>query len=191
MRKEFFNTDDIAHQPAITSIPSISPYRAKVRKMMYRKVAMIAAAAVVIAIFVWQPWNRDLYTKYAALEMVSTVERGDHIDSVLQKATTSFNEKDFSTAAVYLYEVVRQQPDNSFAQFHYGVALLQSGKTALARETLTVVSKGNSAFKHEADFYMALSYLKEQDTDNCKKWLQQIPAGSGNYGKAQELLQAL
>ncbi|QEC45288.1 hypothetical protein [Pseudobacter ginsenosidimutans] len=183
MRQEFFSAE--------APVKSISPVRNKVVKMMWRKVAVVAAAAVLVAVFLWQPWNRDLYTKFADTEMVSSVERGTHTDSLLAKATTAFNAKEFSSAAVYLFEIVQTDSTNSFAQFYYGVSLLQSGKTEIARETLTKLAAGSSAFKYEAMFYMALSYLKEKDETNCKKWLQQIPAESGNYGKAKELLQAL
>lgn len=186
MRKEFFSGEAPGKM-----VPLSSPVRNKVVKMMWRKVAVVAAAAILVAVFVWQPWNRDLYTKYAATEMVSSVERGTHTDSLLTQATTAFNAKEFSAAAVYLFEVVQADPTNSFAQFYYGVSLLQSGKTEMARGTLTELTKGNSTFKYEAMFYMGLSYLKEKDETNCKKWLQQIPAGSGNYEKAKELLQAL
>ncbi|WP_127132575.1 hypothetical protein [Pseudoflavitalea rhizosphaerae] len=183
MRNEFFSGE--------TPVKTISPVRSKVVKMMWRKVAVVAAAAVLVAVFLWQPWNRDLYTKYADTEMVSSVERGTHTDSLLAKATAAFNAKEFSSAAVYLFEIVQTDPTNSFAQFYYGVSLLQSGKTEIARETLTKLAAGSSAFKYEAMFYMGLSFLKEKDEMNCKKWLQQIPADSGNYGKAKELLQAL
>ncbi|NML23469.1 hypothetical protein HHL16_21495 [Pseudoflavitalea sp. G-6-1-2] len=187
MRGEFFSNDASA---ATVSKPA-SAYKATVVKMMWRKVAITAAAAILIAVFVWQPWNKDPYSQYAVNEMESPVERGSHTDSVLVLASKAFNAKEYSSAATYLYEVVEKDSSNSFAQYYYGIALLQSGATEKARQTLITVSKGSSAFQHEASFYVALSYLKEKDTENCKKWLQQIPATSGNYGKAQELLQDL
>ncbi len=186
MRSEFFSGENPGKV-----VPLSAPVRHKVVKMMWRKVAVVAAAAILVAVFLWQPWNNDLYTKYADIEMVSSVERGTHSDSLLTKATAAFNAKEFSSAAVYLFEVVQADPTNSFAQFYYGVSLLRSGKTEMARETLTKLTAGNSTFKYEAMFYMGLSYLKEKDEANCKKWLQQIPAGSGNYEKAKELLQDL
>lgn len=183
MRKEFFSSSAAGTTPAV---------RAKVVKLLWRKVAITAAAAVLVALFVWQPWQgEDLYTKYAATEMVSSVERGSHTDSLLDKATTAFNAKEFTSAATWLYEVVEAQPENSFARFYYGVSLMQTGKTELARGAFTMLSKGSSAFKDEAVFYMGLSYLKDNDKENCKKWLQQVPAGSGSYEKAQQLLKEL
>lgn len=183
MRKEFFSAPVAGNT---------SPVRAKVVKLMWRKVAVTAAAAILVALFIWQPWQgEDLYTQYAATEMVSAVERGTHTDSLLVRATKAFNAKEFTSAATYLYEVVEAQPENSFARFYYGVSLMQTGKTELARGAFTVLSKGSSAFRDEAVFYMALSYLKDNDKESCKKWLQQVPAGSGSYEKAQKLLQEL
>ncbi len=52
-------------------------------------------------------------------------------------------------------------------------------------------SKGESAFKYEAAFYEALSFLKEKDNGTAKDWLEKIPADAPNYKKAQELMKKL
>lgn len=159
-------------------------------KKYLRRVVAVAAVAV-IALFVWQPWETDLYSEFAATKMVTSVERGGKADTLMQKATSAFNQLDFVTAAVLLQEVVQLEPDNSFAQYYFGVALLQSGKPDPAREVLTKLYEGASAFKYEAAFYMGLSYLRQNDKPTCKTWLERIPADAGNYQKAQSLLNKL
>lgn len=177
LRGEFF--------PATASAARVVSF-----KKYWRSAAAIAAIAV-ITVFVWQPWQTDLYQQYADTQMISSVERGDGTDSVVQKATIAFNQKEFSVAAPLLQQALAQEPDNSMLQYYLGIALLQSGKEDKARPVLTQVYNGTSAFKYEAAFYMALSYLKVKDKNNCRQWLQRIPADAGAYPKAQELLKKL
>jgi hypothetical protein len=157
----------------------------------YLKSAVAIAAVLVIGLFIWQPWQADLYTQYAEAKMIRQEERGGHMDTVLTQATTAFNNREFTTAAVLLAEVVQKEPENSFASFYFGVALLRSDKNEAARNVFARLSKGESAFKYEAIFYTALSYLKEKEKEAAKAWLEKIPADAANYGKAQELLKRI
>jgi Tfp pilus assembly protein PilF len=188
MRSEFFagkadaSTDSTANTKAPAKVVSMN---------RYLKAAVSIAAVLVIGLFVWNPFNGDLYEQYSPTTMVTQVERGGHTDSVLNEATVAFNGKEFTTAAVLLAEVVQQQPDNSFANFYFAVSLLESGQTRQSREVLTKVYNGTSAFKYEAAFYLALSYIKAKDEAAAKGWLEKIPADAGNYAKAQEVLKKL
>ncbi len=158
-----------------------------VRLRFYLRSAVAVAAIAIIALFVWQPWKTDLYQEYSETRMIASVERGGETDSILQQATVVFNKKDFTQAAKLLAMVTIKEPDNSFAAFYYGVALMQTGRTEEARKMFTQLFDGSSAFKYEAAFYMALSYLKEKDRENCARWLERINADAGNYQKAQSL----
>lgn len=191
MRQEFFGATAKAPsgEQTVTAPP---PTTAKVVPFKrYIGVAAAVAAMLIVVLIVWNPFAGDLYERYSATQMVAQVERGNHIDTVLQKATLAFNNKEFTEAAVLLAEVVQTQPDNSYAQFYFGVALLQTNQLPLARAVFEKLIKGESAFKYEATFYEALSYLKEKDKDAAKDWLERIPADAANYAKAQELMRKL
>lgn len=189
MRQEFFGASTVAEQPPVQQpaqrTAKVVPFK------RYLGVAVAVAAVLVIGLFVWNPFAPDLYTKYAATQMVAQVERGSHVDSVLQNATLAFNNKEFTEAAVLLAEVLQTQPDNSYALFYFGVALMQSNQVPRSRAVFEQLVKGESAFKYEATFYEALSYLKEGDKDAAKDWLEKIPADAPNYTKAQELMRKL
>ena len=183
MRQEYFGAQpgaQSASQPA-----KVIPFK------RYLSVAVAVAAVLIVAMFVWNPWQQNLYEKYAGTQMVAQVERGNHIDTVLQSATTAFNNKEFTEAAVLLAEVVEKEPDNSFATFYFGIALLETNKMAQARPIFTKLFLGESAFKYEAAFYQALSYLKEKNKISAKEWLDKIPQDAPNYNKATELLKKL
>lgn len=158
----------------------------------YLRYAMGAAAVLLVAVFLWKPWQPgDLYGKYAPLDMINPAVRGENTDSLLQQAAIAFNNEDFATAEKNLEQVRRIKPDDSFTNFYYGVSLLQNGKLAQSRVVLSALANGESAFKHQAIFYQALTYLKEGNKTACGEWLQKIPADAANYAKAQELLNKL
>jgi hypothetical protein len=158
----------------------------------YLRYAMGAAAILLVAVFLWKPWQSgDLYGKYAHVDMINPAVRGENTDSLLQQAAIAFNKEDFSTAEKNLEQVRRIMPDDSFTNFYYGVSLLQNGKLAQSRVVLSALANGESAFKYQAMFYQALTYLKEGNNTACSEWLQKIPADAANYAKAQELLDKL
>lgn len=178
MRSEFF---------------SKTPAPAKVVSMKtYLRYAVSAAAILIIAVLIWNPFQKeDLYGKYAQVEMINPAERGESADSLLQQAAIAFNNNDYATAEKNLEQVRRTKPDDSFTNYYYGVALLKNDKTAQARVVLSAVANGESAFKYPATFYQALSFLKEGDKTSTREWLQKIPADAPDYAKAQELLNKL
>ncbi|WEK35062.1 MAG: tetratricopeptide repeat protein [Candidatus Pseudobacter hemicellulosilyticus] len=155
------------------------------------RAAVAVAAVAILVVFVWHPWQKDLYTQYADASMITSVERGADSASLLQMATRAFNKRDYAGALPLLQQTLLQEANNSFVQYYYGIALLETGKTAEAQQIFTKLHEGNSVFKYEATFYMALSYLKNGDRSSCRSWLQQIPADASNYGKAKELLKKL
>jgi thioredoxin-like negative regulator of GroEL len=123
--------------------------------------------------------------------MISTVVMGENTDNLLKKAAVAFNKKDFTAAAGLLQQVVQLQPGNSLAAYYYGIALLQTGQTEAARKLFTDLYNGQSVFRYDAAFYMALSYLKEKNKPACREWLQKIPPDANNYARTNELMQKL
>ncbi len=154
-----------------------------------------AAAAVVIGIVmltVWAPWKKeDLYQQYASVQMPGVAERGVPADSLLKLAASHFNKKEFAAAVPLFESILKDDKQNAFANYYYAIALLENGQPAYSRNELTKLFNGNSLFRYDAAFYMALSYLKEKDKSGCKEWLNKIPADAGSYGRAQELLKKL
>jgi predicted Zn-dependent protease len=152
-----------------------------------------AAALIIIAAttLILVPWKKDLYKQYAYIEMPPAAQRGAPADSLLQQATEDFNHKKFTESLSSFEAILRDDPQNSFIHYFYAIALLGSGQVERSRNELKQVYNGNSLFRYDAAFYMALSYLKEKDKAACKEWLNKIPVDADLYGKAQELLKKL
>lgn len=153
-----------------------------------------AAAILVIGLLVWAPWNTNLYSKYGDTEMVSFAERGNNTQTELIKATDAYNAERYQEAEDLLSPLVEKDPANDMLRFYLAVAQLKSStKTSLsiARSNLTTVATKESLLKYDAIFFVALSYLKEKNTEDCKIWLNKIPADADVYEKAQKLLKDL
>lgn len=185
LQQAYFNGQQA--QPAIASRPpaKVVPFR------KYLAIATRIAAVLVMGLFLWNPSSDSLYEKYASTRMEDQTERGTHTDSVLTAAVAAFNSKDYVVAAVDLAEVVQTEPTNTYAAFYLGVALLQTDQIAQARTIFEQLIRGGSAFKYDATFYQALSYLREHDKATARDWLEKIPADAPLYGKAKELMKKL
>jgi len=159
----------------------------KAKIIVFSKIWYVAAV-LIIGLLVWAPWNKNLYSKYADTEMVSFAERGSNDQADLQQATDAFNEGKFKEVEQILTPLVHQDPNNDLFRFYLGVAQLETNSITVARANLVKVANKQSLLKYDATFYVALSYLKEKNKEQCKVWLNKIPKDASVYDKAQELL---
>lgn len=151
----------------------------------------IAAAAVITAVFLWRPWEEDIYHRYMHTQMVTGTERGAAEDSLLREGTAAFNRKDYNRAALLLEKVAAADTSNSFARFYYAISLLETNKVTEAQQLLEALYTGHSIFQYDAAFYMALSYIKTNNKTEAQKWLRYIPQDAVIYEKAQRLLREI
>jgi hypothetical protein len=154
-------------------------------------IAATAMAAMIAGLLFFSPWQKDLYHQYASVEMVSPAERGEHNEGRLLKAVELFNDKEFAAAIPLLGEALVTDTANAYARYYRGIALMETNQLPEARTDLQKIFDGNSLFKYDAAFYMALTYLKDDDFANTRIWLQKIPEDAANYEKAQKLLMDL
>ncbi|SFD57956.1 Tetratricopeptide repeat-containing protein [Chitinophaga sp. CF118] len=167
---------------------------AKIRPVgVYIKWACAAAAiAIILVINLFHPWRQnDLYKEYSSLQMVTTAERGDRTDTLLQQAATAFNNQEFGIAQKDLHALYQQEPDNALVQFYYAVSLVETGDHHTGQPILEHIYQGSSIFKYDAAYFLALSYLKINNYEACRQWLQKVPAGTGKYAQAQSLMSQL
>ena len=159
----------------------------------YIKWAMAAAGlALILVVNLFHPWRQnDLYKEYSSLQMVTAAERGDHTDTLLQQAANAFNNQRFTAASADLKAAYENDPENAMVEFYYGVSLVETGDLPTAHKLLRHTFDGNSVFKYDAAYFIALIHLKEHQYDRCREWLKNIPEGAGRYKQAQSLLEHL
>ena len=149
------------------------------------------AAVLVVALFVWAPWNGNLYQQYQSNDQMLVAERGEVKETDLAKAAAFYNEKDYTSAKQLLEKLAQQQPANAMIGYYYGQTLLQTNEIVQGRTKLTAVYNGESVFKYDSAYAIALSYLKTNEKENCKTWLLKIPLGNIHYPQAKDLLEKL
>lgn len=149
------------------------------------------AAVLIVGLLVWAPWRSNLYQTYHSDAKMLVTERGAEKATDLDRAATFFNDKKYKEAQDLLAKLTLQQPGNAMVSYYYGLTLIETNTLSEGRSTLTQVYNGESAFKYDAAYAMAMSYLKEDKKDECKAWLKKIPIGTTHYQKAATLLDKL
>lgn len=148
------------------------------------------AAVLVLGLFIWAPWRGSLYQQYHNQDQMLVTERGAN-QTELDKAAALYNEGKYADAKALLEKHYNEDPKNAQLGYYYGQTLLATQQASKGREVLNTIYNGESAFKYDAAYAIALSYLRENNKADCKTWLQKIPAGTTHYQKVTELIQKL
>jgi tetratricopeptide (TPR) repeat protein len=110
-------------------------------------------------------------------------------DQNISAAEKAFAAKDYAGALAAIDQVLAQDPVNTTAQLYKGICLLELDRVTEARTAWLSLTTGNTALKSEAQWYTALSYLKEHNDEACKTALRAIDAGADRYEDARKLLE--
>lgn len=165
--------------------------QAKVVKLSsYLRWVSGVAAVLVLGTLIWAPWKGDLYEQFNAAPQMNVAERGAE-KTDLDEAATLFNGKKYNEAKVALAKLNGADPQNAMVAYYYGVSLMETNEVAKGRLLLEDLFKGESVYKYDAAYAVAMSYLKEDKKADTKFWLEKIPDGAVQYEKAQQLLKKL
>ena len=152
----------------------------------------LTAAAAAIALLLAAVWfmNRSSepeYRQFAQHAPLSLTVRGAS-DQLKSQAEQAFNRKDFAAAQTALSKVLEAEPDNLTARLFQGICLIETDQFSQARTVLSPIADGASALKGDAQWYVALSYLKEKNMDAWQEALKKIQPGTDQYDDAQKWL---
>ena len=116
--------------------------------------------------------------------------RGEGTDSLLQSAMSAYEIKDYDNATRLLQALLAGGQENVAARFYLGNALLSLDQPALAvKHFQQVLLREDSKLQEQAEWYMALAYLKMKEPDRAKSILAEVKAKRGIYMKqSTELL---
>lgn len=153
------------------------------------KLTAAAAAIVLLLAAVWflNRSSEPEYRQFAQHAPLSLTVRGAS-DQLKTQAEQAFNRQDFAAAQTALSQVLAAEPDNLTARLSLGICYIETDQPDQARAVLSPMADGASALKSEAQWYIALSYLKEKKTDAWQNALRKIQPGTDRYEDAQKWL---
>ncbi len=187
LNKQYFKSSSILPIDEEDLKPDLSLNEAKVISIRSYLKWMSVAAVLVIGLFVWAPWSTNLYSQYSFSKQMSVAERGVEKQSQIVKASELYNDGDYAGARNILQKEYMMTPQNPMLAYYFSITLIETGQEYEARTVLVNLYNGKSVFKYDAAFYIALSFVKEDDKANALDWLAKIPKENGNYHKAQSL----
>lgn len=159
---------------------------------IYVIITAIIGAGLAGLLFV-SPWHKDVYRQFSGTEMVHSNHQSAEQDTALlmHQAAAAFNHGHFNKAISLLDQVIVRDSLHSTARYYRGVSLIDEGKLAAARSDLQKVFDSHSVLRYDAAFYMALSYIRERDKQQCLEWLLKIPENAPIYWKVARLKEEL
>lgn len=154
-----------------------------------RRWLALAASLTLIATAIWF-FTRTPYPTYEQFAQHSplslTVMGATQADKT--DAETAFRQRNYGQALSALERVLAAEPDNSKALFYKGICLLELRRNPEARAVFGPLAAGNSALREDAQWYLALSFLQENNMEACDKALRNIAPGQTHYEQAQQIL---
>lgn len=147
---------------------------------------MVAASIALFfgLLYINQPIAK--YDDYNQHQNMNMVERGD-VNKSLKLAQDAFNSKKYKEAIKYFEVVLKQNPTPEIRYF-YAISLLEDNRFVDSEILLNELSTGKTSFNNSATWYLALSKLKQQKPEECKKILKTIPTDYEDYDQVLKLL---
>ncbi len=183
---EYFGAAD---QTVAPPAPLVVSHRNTGGWWRYGAAAAAVAALLVAAWWFLQPTRpQDLYAAYAQHAPLELTVRGNAPDTdAMTRAEQAFGKKDY-TAALQTLQTLRQTDNQAVYQLYEAICLTELGQTAEARTLLQPLADGSTVLAGEAQWYTALSYLKDKNDAAAAEALRGIGPDNGRYAAAQQLL---
>lgn len=159
--------------------------KSKVISLQSKWFAIAAVLVVFIGIWFLNQGENPSYLDYNMHNEANFMERSD-VNLDLKVAQDYFNSKEYKKASETFAKI--ENLTNPEIQLYYAISLIEINNYSKSKILLKNIIQGNSVYKEDAIWYLALSSLKQKKYEESKKYLQQITEDSEKYSQAQELL---
>jgi len=169
-------------QPAKNRVFALSEW-----KKWAVSVAAAACLLVLGRLFLFAPAEY-----YELPQMRSEIVRGDAdgAAAVYEDAVRAFNAKDYASATAILRQLARQEPEILQYQYYLGLSLMGERKFQEASDRLLPLADGESIFRQEANYHLAIAYRELARPEEARSRLERIDRKSKVYEKARKLLKS-
>lgn len=163
------------------------PRRLQVSRFRWWQLAAAIATILIVCIVAFPSKEQRLYKQMRSFPEADFVSKGANNNPLLQSANKSFNDKAYDKALSAFQAYLKSQPDHQAVQLFAAFCQLELKDYKSAEAAFIALHQ--SAWADEADWYLALAYLREKDKTRCRNQLLQIKAGNPHFAAAQQLLQ--
>jgi len=168
----------------------VSESKKTTKTFQFYKYAIAACVVVLFGIFTFNQFSNAKFSDYNNYDSISLTVRGNQ-NELLQTAENAFNNKDFAKAEEAFKSLIANDKDNSELKLYRAIANIELDNFEISDSLLKDLSKGNSAYKYKATWYLALSKLKQKNNKASLEILKTIPEATDNYKDAQKLIDKL
>jgi len=192
-KSDFKQQLKVAHQKAQENPGSKPP--AKITPLYYIK--RIAAVLIlgVFAFLLYHSLGSSGATNLVDNHIAQTHDApatlmGDNDNTAAWKAArNAYRKGDYE---VSIREIEKIAPLNNEQQFYLGLAYLYNGNYDKSiTQFEPIIQQNNIDYSPTSSWYISLAYLKNNQPEQAKKYLQQIQEGTWKYKEAQKLLDTL
>lgn len=180
---------DKFHAEMPSTVKDTDVFEPKVKSFQWMKIA-VAAALIIAAGSFWflnRNSNEQLYADFYAPDpgLPTTMSSTDNYE--FHEAMVSYKQGHFKDALKTWTNELKTKIDNDTLNYFVGSALLADKKESEAISYLENVAKqDHSIFKSDALYYLGLAYLKNNNKEKAKEYLQK-----SDFTKAKDLLKKL
>jgi len=172
----------------VVSLGQKKKSRPILRWSMAAAIALALGAAIYLVSTHQNVSALDLYASYYQPYSEEINVRSASAGNLATEASQFYKDKKYGVALPLFVKVLEAEPDNAEVQLALGICQLELDRFENANQTFSAVS--NPLYRDQAQWYLAMNFLKQSDTDNAKTILESIQQGDFNYAKAQEILSA-
>jgi tetratricopeptide (TPR) repeat protein len=171
-----------------------APQKIKALNPNYRRLRAVAAVFLVAAGLVSlrfflksgdSDWYAAFYEPYpneieSHLRSSETADVANGLSPELRAAFQAYEKENFAESFSLFEQELSVNETNIFAQFYGGLAALEIGNTLKAKQLLLAASQPGSLYQDEANWYLALTLLREGEDQAAIELLDEIAASPEN-----------
>lgn len=160
----------------------------------------VAASLLIVALMTWwwmmaPPGETDLFEAYYAPYPIPFASRNNETDRIILQAGTYYKADAFEKAQPLFEQIQKTNPANANVALAVGICYLETQNIPLAQSAfLQIINSPEQDIYHNlAQWYLALTFLKENRMEEAKKWLQPLVdnPSADKHSEAQSLLNAI
>ncbi len=165
----------------------------KIRSILRWSTAAAIALAVGALIYMLTTYqnmsNVDLYASYYQPYAEEITVRDAGAVTQISQAIQLYKDKKYQEALPVFKQLLIAEPDNAELQLVIGICQLELDNFDKASQTFSSVT--NPLYKDQAQWYLAMTFLKQSDLGSASTILDSIQEGEFKYQEAQEILKEM